>query len=343
MVVTGHLEGTDMATKRRQPKRGLVLGGGGVLGAAWMTGALCALEEVHGFDPRTADVIVGTSAGSVIGALLAAGATPAQLADHQRGTPITDGPLAGFSWDYEKGTGGSRPQRPKLLGPGSGALIRHSVGRLRRMPPTAVLSAFVPEGKGSLERLGHLIDAITPMGEWSPHPNYWAVAMDYQSGDRVAFGRPGAPAVALSDAVQASCAIPGWFAPVSIEGRRYVDGGACSATNADLVAGFGLDEVYVLAPMVSFAMDHPEHVLARLERRWRSSVTRRCLHEVEKVRTGGADVVVLGPGPEDLQAMGGNAMDLARRVAVLESSTSTSVEALRDPDRVGPDHLADAG
>jgi NTE family protein len=332
-----------MASSRRAPKRGLVLGGGGVLGAAWMTGALCALEQVHGFDPCTADVIVGTSAGSVIGALVAAGVSPNQLADHQRGVPITSGPLAGYSWDYEKGTGGSRPQRPRLRGPGSGALIRSSLGKLRKMPATAVLSAFVPEGTGSLDRVGHLVDAITPMGEWSPHPNFWAVTMDYQSGDRVPFGRAGSPAAPLSEAVMASCAIPGWFAPVEIDGRRYIDGGACSATNADLVASMGLDEVYVLAPMVSFASDHPDNVLARLERRWRTTVTKRCLHEVEKIREAGADVVVLGPGPEDLEHMGGNAMDLARRVNVLESSMHTSMAALRDPDGVGPDHLADAG
>lgn len=332
-----------MASTRRRPRRGLVLGGGGVLGAAWMTGALCALEQVHGFDPRSCDVIVGTSAGSVIGALLAAGASPSQLADHQRGTPITDGPLAGYSWDYEKGTGGSRPPRPKLLGPGSGRLLRQALGKVGRVPPTAYLSSLVPEGRGSLARVGHLIDAITPMGEWSPHPNYWAVAMDYADAVRVAFGQPGAPAAALSDAVMASCAIPGWFAPVTIDGRRYVDGGAWSATNVDLVAGFGLDEVYVIAPMVSFALDRPDHVVARLERRWRGSVTKRCLAEVTQVRESGSEVVVLGPGPEDLEVMGGNAMDLARRVGVLESSMRTSMEALRDPDRVGPDHLADAG
>ena len=320
-----------MAT-RRQPRRGIVLGGGGVLGAAWMTGALCALEQVHGFDPRTADVIVGTSAGSVLGALLAAGVSPEQMRAHQRGRPIAAGPLPGFSWDYERATGGARPPMPKLLGPGSGTLLRNSLGRLRHLPPTAVLSALIPEGTGNLERLGHLMDAITPMGEWSSHPNFWAVAMDYDSGARVAFGQAGAPTAPLSEAVMASCSIPGWFAPVTIDGRRYVDGGALSATNVDLVAGAALDEVYVLAPMVSFALDSPDSVMARLERRWRVQVTKRCLAEVDRVRDSGADVVVLGPGPDDLRHMGGNAMDLSRRVAVLESSMATSALALSDPD-----------
>lgn len=326
----------------RKPKRGLVLGAGGVLGAAWSVGALCALEEVCGFDPRDADVIIGTSAGSVLGALVAGGVSPRQLRDHQLGIPVTEGPLSGFSWDYERATS-QRPGRPKFFAKGSGLLLKSSARKLRQMPPTAVLSGLLPQGSGSLARIGHLVEAITPMGEWSPHKNLWICAMNYQSGTRVAFGRPGSPTAELAQAVQASCAIPAWFKPVEIGGEMYVDGGACSATSVDLLAKMGLDEVYVIAPMVSFAMDRPEHVIAKLERRWRVQVTKRCLREVEKVRENGADVVVLGPGPEDLEAIGANLMDVSRRINVLETSLETSVEALRDPDHVGPDHLADVG
>lgn len=329
-------------TRNRKPKRGLVLGAGGVLGAAWTVGALCALEEVHGFDPRDADVIIGTSAGAVLAALLGGGVSPRQLRDHQRGIPLAEGPLAGFSWDYERATP-KRPGVPRWFGPGSGKLLRSSARRLRQMPPTAILSGFLPQGSGSLDRIGHLVDAITPMGEWSPHSNLWICAMNYHTGARVAFGRAGAPEAELSQAVQASCAIPAWFKPVTIGDQQYVDGGACSATSVDLLATSGLDEVYVIAPMVSFAMDRPEHVIAKLERRWRVQVTKRCLREVEKVRSHGADVVVLGPGPEDLEAIGANLMDVGRRLTVLETSLRTSVEALRDPDHVGPDHLAEVG
>ncbi|MFI0432239.1 MAG: hypothetical protein RLZ55_1247 [Actinomycetota bacterium] len=325
---------------RRRPKRGIVLGGGGMLGAAWMVGALCALEEVHGFDPRKADVIVGTSAGSVLAALLGAGVSAQHLRDHQFGHPINSGPLAGYSWDYERATGDKRPKIPRLV-PASAKAFTSSARRLRQLPPTAVLAGFMPEGKGSLERIQHLVEAITPMDEWSPHPNLWIVAMDLDESRRVAFGRAGAPLSPLASAVMASCAIPSWFQPVEIDGHKYVDGGACSATSVDLVADMGLDEVYVLAPMVSFAVDRPSNMIARLERRWRVSVTRRCLAEAEKVRERGASVVLLGPGPEDLEAMGGNVMDVTRRLPVLETSLRTSVEALRDPDRVGPDHLAD--
>lgn len=325
---------------RRRPKRGIVLGGGGMLGAAWMVGALCALEEVHGFNPCKADVIVGTSAGSVLASLLAAGVTPTQLRDHQFGHPITSGPLAGYSWDYERATGGGRPRIPRLV-PSSARGLASSARRMRQLPPTAVLAGFLPEGRGSLERIAHLVDAITPMDEWSPHPNLWIVTMDLDEGKRVAFGKPGSPVAPLSLAVTASCAIPSWFQPVEIGGHKYVDGGTCSATSVDLLAEMGLDEVYVLAPMASFALDRPTNMLARLERRWRVQIARRALHESEKVREHGATVVVLGPGPEDLEMMGGNLMDVGRRLPVLETSMRTSLEALRDPDRVGPDHLAD--
>lgn len=327
----------------RPVRRGLVLGGGGVLGAAWMLGALSALRDVHGFDPRDADIIVGTSAGSVLGSLLGAGIPIEQMIDHTNGVPITSGPLAGYSFDYENATGGSRPKRPKLIGPGSAKLIGASVRRLGKMPPTAVLSGFLPTGTGSLTRVGLLIEAMTPMDEWSPHPNLWIVAMDYETGDRVAFGRPGEPVAPLSEAVMASCAIPSWFKPVRINGRQYVDGGTWSATNADLMLGQGLDEVYVIAPMVSVHYDHPDSLLSRIERRWRLQVTKRCLREAERVRAEGVQVTVIGPGPEDLEKMGGNIMDLPRRREVLNTSLRTSVQALRDPENVGPDHLSEIG
>lgn len=321
-------------------RRGLVLGGGGVLGSAWAVGALQAIKDVHGLDPRDFDVIVGTSAGAVLGALIGAGVSIDALRDHQRGEQITEGPLAGYLWDYETATGGRRPTLPRLRGPGSVRLMASSLRHGLKMPPTAVLSAFLPVGNGSLERVGHLIDALTPYGEWSPHPSLWIVGMDYEAGHRVVFGRDDAPTVALSDAVMASCAIPGWFEPVTIEGRTYIDGGAWSATSADVLAAQGLDEVIVVAPMVSFENDEPDSLLSRLERRWRGSVTRRCLAEVDELEAAGVQVTVLGPGREDLEAMGGNIMDGRRRLQVLETSLITSRMAL---EQGGSGRLADTG
>ncbi len=309
---------------------GLVLGGGGVLGGAWMVGALTALERVHGLDARDARIIVGTSAGSLMAALLGAGVSADELRAHQMGDAVHSGPLAGLSWDYDTATGGGLPPRPRPV-PGNAALVAHNVRRLRRLPPTAVLAALMPEGRGSLDSVGRLVRELVPAG-WAPHRGVRAVAMDYESGARTAFGAPGAPVAGLADAVMASCAIPGWYAPVLIDGHRYVDGGACSATNVDLAAGLGLSRVFVLAPMVSFALDHPTHWRARAERHWRARVTRRCLREVAKVHRTGTEVTVLGPGPEDLEAIGANLMAVDRRQHVLEVSLATSVRALGDPE-----------
>src|SRR4029077_17844756 len=82
-------------------------------------------------------------------------------------------------------------------------------------------------------------------------------AVDYASGRRAVFGRPGAPAARLPDAVVASCSIPGWYQPAVIDGRRYVDGGVRSPTSLGMVARAGLDEVFVLAPMASVVADRP--------------------------------------------------------------------------------------
>lgn len=311
----------------RSPRRALVFGGGGVLGGTWAVGALAAWEQHTGLSARDVDIIVGTSAGSVLASLAACGVSTTELIHHYRDEVVTTGPLAGYEWDPDRATGGPRPGRPKWKGPGSPALIRSSLRQLGQLPATTVLSAFLPEGGRSLDRVGHLIDAVTPFGEWSSHSNLWVVAMDYSDGHRVVFGRPGAPVAPLSSAVMASCAIPGWFAPMEIEGRTYVDGGAISATSVDVVAHSGLDEVYVIAPMVSFAMDSPSGIQARLERRWRAQVTKVCRDEMAVVRAAGASVYAVGPGPEDLEAIGANLMDATRRRLVLDTSLRTSANA----------------
>ncbi len=308
---------------------GLVLGGGGVLGGAWLVGALTALQEVHGLDPREAELIVGTSAGSVTAALLGAGISVEDLRAHQLGERPSDAALAAASWDHDTAVGGAHPPRPRLH-PGSAALVTRNAARLHRLPPTAVLAALLPEGRGSLGAIGTFVAGLVPHG-WAPHRGVRVVALDYDTGHRTVFGDARAPAADLADAVMASCAIPGWYAPMTIGSHRYVDGGAWSATSADLLAGHGLDEVFVLAPMVSFAVDRPASLLARAERRWRGQVTRRCLREVAKVHAGGTEVTVLGPGPEDLVAMGPNLMSGDRRRQVLETSLRTSLAALLDP------------
>ena len=310
-------------------RRGLVLGGGGVLGAAWMVGALQALQDESGVDVRDYDAYVGTSAGSILVALLGAGVSVGDLVAHQRGAQLQSGPLAGHRFDYETASGGQRPVRP-LPRMGSRELLRRNARQLRQLPPTAVLAAFLPVGRGHLGEVGALISHVVPDG-WVARDGVTVVALDYDTGERASFGRPGAPSASLSDAVMASCAIPGWYEPVRIGDHRFIDGGAWSTTNLDLLAGQGLDEVFVLAPQVSFDADAPTQWASRLERQWRTRQTLRVIREVSTVHRQGTDVTVLGPGKADLQAIGGNLMDLSRRPSVIETSLRTSALALRDP------------
>ena len=314
-------------------RRGLVLGGGGTLGAAWMIGALCALDEEHGFDPRTASLIVGTSAGSILSALLGAGASAQELWQHQRGEVVVTGPLAGRSFDYDNAAGGGAPPRPQP-GIGSPRLIARSVRHPRRFPGTAVISAFLPSGRGSLGDIGQMVEDVIPSGAWSPHPGIRIVAMDYDSGERVVFGEPGSPSVGLAEAVVASCSIPGWFPPTVIGDHRYVDGGTFSNTSLDLFTlgrlpgGQPYDEVYVLAPMAAREYDKPSTMMGRIERGYRHRVTRRMLLEAKQVRDGGTRVIVLCPGPDDLESLGANLMDPTRRAEVLATARRTTTDYL---------------
>src|SRR3954447_16048135 len=199
-----------MSTRRSVPRRGIVLGGGGVLGAAWMIGALTALRETAQWEPHEADVLGGTSAGSVLAALLGCGISVDTLANNQRGV-VTPGDPA-LEFDHDTASGAALPGMPRLR-IGSPTLLAAAVRHPRRLPPLAVVAGLAPHGRGSLDPVRALIDAANPDGGWAPHPATWLVAMDYEAGRRVAFGRPGAPEASLSEAVMASCAIPGWYAP----------------------------------------------------------------------------------------------------------------------------------
>jgi NTE family protein len=256
----------------------------------------------------------------VLASALACGFTVDDLIDTQQGSPSA-------RLRYDNDAGGALPPRPRLrLGSPRGLLsaARHPL----KVTPLGALSAAMPEGRGDIEPIGRLVDAVLPDGGWAPHRRTWIVAMDYDSGRRVPFGQIGQPLADLRDAVMASCAIPGWYQPVTIGKRRYVDGGVCSPTSVDLLARLHLDEVYVLSPMTSTSYDDPADVAARLERRFRRLVTRRVLTEVKKVAATGTKVTFLGPTAQDLEVIGANMMDPARRAQVLETSLATSAQAL---------------
>ena len=152
--------------------------------------------------------------------------------------------------------------------------------------------------------------------------------MDYDTGQRVLFGRDDAPPAPFPDAVVASCSIPGWYQPAKIGGRRYVDGGVRCLTSLGVLNGTDVDDIYVLAPMASTEPDHPLAPHLRLERRLRQLLTRILLRQARMLAAQGKQVTILTPGPQDLAVMGANPMDLRRTQAVLETSFRTSAGAL---------------
>jgi NTE family protein len=316
-------------------RTGLVLGAGGILGSAWMTGALPAVQARIGRSLGELDLVLGTSAGSVLGAALRCGMSVDDLLDHQQGTTTTIDDQLPDMRTIERETGDGRPPLP-LPWIGSPRLVARAMTHPRTVNPVIAASALLPAGRGRLGSLIQLVAALqTRLGVtgegWVPGAPLWVVAVDYDSGRRIVFGRPGGPPSTVGDAVLASCSIPGWFAPQVIDGHRYVDGGVASSTSVGLLARPGapsLDEVYVLAPLASHVFDRPLDPIAGVERGVRRLLTRWLDAEVRAVRAAGVRVHVLAPGPADLAAMGGNMMNPRRRARVLDVALRTSAAAL---------------
>jgi NTE family protein len=313
---------------------GLVLGAGGIQGGAWLTGGLDALAEETGWDPATADYVVGTSAGSMIGALCASGVPPWFMVAHSRGETFdgvqdaqgrpaaTADRAAGARFELER----TRPP----IGPGSWRLAGRTLVNPRRYTPATVISGWLWRGVFSTEPLKETIRRVVPSG-WSAHPNLWIAACDYETGRRIPFGRADAPPADLADAVAASCAIPGIYHPVTIEGRRFVDGGIYSVSNLDLLRNEGLDLVICLNPTSTLhpiRALNPRDAVAIFLRR---ASGRRLGSEAKKLRSNGADVVLIQPTGDDLEAMGPNLMRSANRNRVIEVARRTVAEQLREP------------
>ncbi len=314
---------------------GLVLGAGGVQGGAWLTGALDAVAEQTGWDPATAEVVVGTSAGSVIGSLCVAGIPPWFMVAHSAGETfegVTD--ARGRPQAEADRSGGARFGFERAWprpGPGSWPLALRTLRQPHRHTPGAAFSGWAPRGLISTEPLKEIVRTVVTRG-WTDHPAHWVVACDYSTGRRVPFGRQGAPPADLPDAVAASCAIPAFYAPVSINGRRYVDGGVYSASNLDLVRDEGLDLVICLNPTSSL---HPVRALD--PREWpglafRRASGRRLGSEAKKLRARGCEVVLVQPTGEDLQVISRNLMSTRNRNRVIETARLTVAEQLGRPE-----------
>jgi len=199
----------------------------------------------------------------------------------RRGLVIGCGGTLGFAWTAVAltaldGRTDADPRVARHVGrhPGLTPAGLALAGLRRKADATAALAGLLPRGRGDVTWLRELGGELAGENGWVEHPATWIVGADTRNGCRIAFGSSGAPTAALGDAIAASWVIPGWFQPVRIGGRSYVDGGTVSPTSADLVLPLGLDEVVVVAPM-STDGGAPARGLSRIERVLRRTMTHR--------------------------------------------------------------------
>jgi NTE family protein len=304
---------------------GLVLGAGGVTGGAFHAGVLAAVASTTGWDPRSAALVVGTSAGSISGLSLRAGLPAHDLLARAQGRALSP---AGAAVLRDAGPIPDPPARRPVRQPRLPADLVATLGRAARRPwaarPTALAAALLPEGTVSTEMLAEGIGAIAPPA-WPDEP-LWICAVRQSDARRVVFGREGSPPP-VAQAVAASCAIPGFFTPVVIDGEAHLDGGVHSPTNADLLRDERLDVVIVSSPMSRHGR-RPRLAADEPMRTWAGALLDA---ETRRLRRRGVAVVTFQPDEEVLVAMGINAMDPARRAAVSDAAHRSATRWLARP------------
>jgi len=266
--------------------RALVLGGGGVAGIAWTTGLLFGLSE-QGVDLRTAEMIVGTSAGSAVAAQLGSGLSMKHLFDRQvepaqQTRELT--PSAHLFELFERALLTANHSRDRS------EQTRH-IGRWALEAPTV-----------TEEERRSVIAERLPSHAW-PNGMLLIVAVDAETGETKIFDR--LCGTSLVDAVSASCAVPGIWPPVTINGRRYMDGGARSSDNADLALGYA--RTVVVSPMGTA----------------RAEVTGDALEQqVETLQSAGGKTYVVEPDEASKSAIGLNPLAPETRIPAAKAGRS---------------------
>jgi len=277
-----------------QGDQALVLGGGGVAGIAWTTGLLTGLAEA-GQDVTGADLIIGTSAGATVAAQVGSGlplddlfARQTQPALQSREIPV-ELDLDKLAADWGE----------IMTGVTSGEEM------LRRAGAYALAADTVPEAKRRA-----VIESRLPSRAW-PTRRVQLVAVDAETGQPYVFdSQSGAE---LVDAVAASCAVPGIWPPVTIGGRRYIDGGVRSSDNADLAQGS--ERIVIISPL---GYDSPIPSPQPLRQ------------VVGQLRDQGSEVIVMAPDQASAAAIGANPLDPATRVPAAEAGRAQGRGGLVD-------------
>jgi NTE family protein len=301
----------------------LVLAGGGIVGEAWMHGVLAGLEDATGTDFTATEAFVGTSAGSIVAARLAAGRRP------PRPGGGADAAAPGFAEEAEvaaatddDGAGARRFPRRTARAARGVARDAARVGWTLGAPLAgAAVAASAPVGAAARAAvLGRAASHGRPLHQLHARVARWGArfdgrlricAVDAGTGRRVVFGAPGAPGADVADAVSASCAIPWVFAPVRIGDREYVDGGAWSVTNLDAAHAGPGTRILCLDPTAGLGGRDRRMAALRGAFRVASGL------EAQALKRRGATVEHVAPDAAAARAMGINFMAPGRATPAL--------------------------
>jgi len=272
-----------------------------------MSALLAGIDDSEEFDARDCACYVGTSAGSIVAASLVAGLAPGvRLGRLSRSAAV-------FSEDVDERVTALRQAFGAAADiAGAAAAPLASLASASTAAAGAMLRRTVllgiPAGQRSLAELGRRVELAGV--RWDGRLRI--VALERESGRRVVFGAPGAPELSVSSAVQASCAIPGVFRPVTAKGRTYVDGGVWSPTNMDTAEAAKGERVLCLNPTGSLrpTIGALAGALGPLSR----GIARS---EALVLKNRGAILTTINPDEGSAAAMGTNLMDRQRRQAVI--------------------------
>lgn len=316
-----------MAPRRpAEPGFTLVLGGGGSVGLAYMCGALRALADVTGLEPAHADLMIGTSAGSVMATDLRLGRSLAEVLNSVH--PEFEGRAEIVrAWE-------SLPDLGRRIVGSTWVAARSMIPISIPTPhPPAFIQRIFPASLLAVGGDEPWHEQYPP--EWPDRP-LWIIANDLDSNRRIVLDGSNRPRSTLQQAVKASCAVPGVYSPIRVDGLRLVDGGVTSATNLDLAAHCDSHIVIALAPMAFDPRDPPGHLQTMLRSRFNLQLRR----EGDRVRRAGKRLLILRPTGTELEHHSVNFLsnernDVIESVAYESTVTNLSTDRVRvllDPD-----------
>ena len=308
-----------MAGDKSEPRIALVLGSGGIVGGAFHAGVVKALLDVWQVDARHVDLIVGSSAGSISATLTAAGLHPNDL--FRRETQQALSPSGHRLLSRARKHRGPKPDARSAIGrPLAPEMMLQALSKPAEVSLGSGAAGLMPRGAASTDHVAGLIEGLCG-DQWPSRPELRICAVHVPSGRRVVFGAE--DGARPSEAVAASCAVPAVFAPVTINGEKYLDGGVHSADNLDVVGSDPFDLVVVSSPMGNGrAADlDPTWGALRAVSRWQTERQRRHL-------TNTAHIEVIRPDAKVLDAMGSDLLNPERRPAVALQAYETAVNRL---------------